>query len=579
MRNIFIPFLLLFLSVSVSYAESPKIGGSLSFGKKGGDVAILQRFLIKVGALLSGLDTGFFGNLTKKAVMEFQKKNGLDPVGIVGPQTADLINKMLAIKNKTASNVQASSFEGNSNQNINKSIPSSYLPAETALFSEDQLTSASSALDSGNVRVIIRYKNIPSAQEQSNIRFYRGNAKRAYRLISAISAEVPASAITSLRQDPNILSIEKDIRVRVNIATDIEYANSWGVVKIGADIAHKGGNTGREVKIAVLDTGIDYNHIDIAYAGGYNFISNTADAMDDNGHGTHVAGILAALGNGTGVVGVAPDIKIYALKVLDASGSGYVSDVISAIEWSIENGMHITNNSYGSIGYPGTALEEIFRKAESAGVLSIAAVGNSGTCSGDADSVNYPAKFESVIAVAATDSDNNRACFSGTGSKVELSAPGINVYSTKSGGGYLSYSGTSMATPHVAGAAAVVYGAGIKDFNNNLRVNDDVRSILSQSALDLGNIGMDSWHGYGLVKADGAITLLSKMLGSSPASSTPALDKEKNNRPSSDTSSPSTPNLPTLPWQAIERMNPVVPSASTGASGGRGRGGSKGRGR
>ena len=223
--------------------------------------------------------------------------------------------------------------------------------------------------------------------------------------------------------------------------------------------------------------------------------------MDDNGHGTHVAGIVAAEDDGSGVVGVAPEVALYALKVLGADCSGFYSDVIAALQWAVDNKIQVTNNSYGSSDDPGVTVKAAFDNAYAAGVLHVAAAGNSGTAAGTEDNVIYPARWASVIAVAATDnkSDNNRATWSSTGPAVELAAPGVDVYSTYYwNDNYVTMSGTSMASPHVAGTAALVMVA------YPGWTNVQVRSQLQRTADDLGVAGKDNLYGYGLVDADEA---------------------------------------------------------------------------
>jgi subtilisin family serine protease len=261
------------------------------------------------------------------------------------------------------------------------------------------------------------------------------------------------------------------------------------------------------VKVAIIDSGNDYTHPDLSanYAGGYDFVNIDDDPFDDNGHGTHVAGIVAAVDNDIGVVGVAPEAWLYALKVLGASGSGRYSDVVAALQWAVKNGMEITNNSYGSSTNPGITVAQAF---DNAGLLHVAAAGNSGNIKGTGDNVIYPARYASVIAVAATDKTDKRASFSSTGTAVELAAPGVSINSTVPGGGYASWSGTSMASPHVAGTAALVVARGVTDSNNNGRINDEVRQILNATADDLGITGRDTWYGFGLVNAPSTVNVL-----------------------------------------------------------------------
>ena len=270
----------------------------------------------------------------------------------------------------------------------------------------------------------------------------------------------------------------------------------WNGTEDGTDVV-AGRNAGDGINVSILDTGIDYNHSDLAdnyKVFGYDFVNGDTDPTDDNGHGTHCAGIIAAVDNDIGVIGVAPEADLYAVKVLDSSGSGYVSDVIAGIEWSVNNSMDIISMSLG-LDSDSTDLRNACDYAYNAGLLLVAAAGNEGSGS---DTVTYPAKYDSVIAVAATDSSDNRTSSSSTGPAVELAAPGKEINSTWSDGGYKKASGTSMACPHVTGTAALVWKA-FPHYNNT-----QVRQHLQETAEDLGDSGMDKWYGYGLVDAENA---------------------------------------------------------------------------
>ncbi|MBI4320050.1 MAG: S8 family serine peptidase [Chloroflexi bacterium] len=357
--------------------------------------------------------------------------------------------------------------------------------------------------DNDRVKVIIGFDRQPGPNEEALVRAGGGSIKYTYHLIPAIAASIPPAAIDGLLRNPLVLRIEPDIAVRA-IG---ELEDSWGVLRIGAGIVHSDGNKGTGVKVAIIDSGVDYRHpdLDANYAGGYDFVNGDNDPMDDNGHGTHVAGTIAAEANGSGVVGAAPEARIYALKVLAADGGGSYSNVIAALQWAVDNGIQVTNNSYGSSGDPGTLTKAAFDNAYAAGVLHIAAAGNSGNPPGRGDNVIYPARYMSVVAVAATDSNNNRANFSSTGPDVEIAAPGVGIKSTVPNGGYAVYSGTSMASPHVAGTAALVIKSGIADLNGDGKSNnEDVRLKLQQTADDLGPGGRDPYYGFGLVDADEA---------------------------------------------------------------------------
>lgn len=358
---------------------------------------------------------------------------------------------------------------------------------------QDTAPTAAAQAAEENVRVLVGFDRAPRAAEEALVRGVGGSVRYTYHLVPAIAAAVPEAAIAGLRRNPRVTRVEMDGRVW---AIDAELDNTWGVKRIGAGTVHDGGNKGSGVKVAVIDTGADYTHpdLDANYAGGHDFVNDDTDPMDDNGHGTHVSGTVAAEDDDVGVVGVAPEASLYALKVLDAGGSGYWSDVIAALQWAVDNDIQVTNNSYGSGSDPGITVKEAFDNSAAAGVLHVAAAGNSGNPPGKGDNVGYPARYGSVIAVAATDKNDERARFSSTGDAVELAAPGVAINSTKPGGGYVEYNGTSMASPHVAGTAALVIAAGIAD----------VRTQLQTTADDLGDPGLDPQYGYGLVDADEA---------------------------------------------------------------------------
>lgn len=279
----------------------------------------------------------------------------------------------------------------------------------------------------------------------------------------------------------------------------------WGVDRVEGDIAWAT-STGDAVKVAVIDTGIDLAHPDLVARvdGGFNAINPARSYTDDNGHGTHVAGTIAAAANEIGVVGVAPGADLYAVKVLDKTGSGWVSDIIEGIQWAIDNHMDVINMSLGSSSYS-SAFDTACQKAIDAGVVIVAAAGNSGPGS---DTVGYPAKFARVIAVSATDRSDTIASFSSVGPAVDLAAPGVGIYSTYKGQTYATLSGTSMASPHVAGVVALVLKTSVgSDDADHDGVWDpsEVQHRLTRTAQDLGAPGVDDSYGSGLVRADRAV--------------------------------------------------------------------------
>ena len=351
--------------------------------------------------------------------------------------------------------------------------------------------------------VIVGFHQRPGLSERALIKNARGRVRRSYRLINAMSVRLSEIEIGRLKKNKNIAYIEEDgiVTVVKSLPGD-EYTNAWGVKHIGADVTHAGGNKGAGIKIAVIDSGIDYNHEDLDgnYAGGYDFVFDDDDPFDDNtiSHGTHVAGIIAAEENGSGVIGVAPEADLYAVKVLDGSGFGLVSWVIAAIEWAVENKMDIANLSMEGIHYE--SLQAACDNAYNAGVLLVSAGGNS---MAGGEVVAYPSAYESVIAVTGTDVDDMQAYFSPVGSEIELAAPGVDIMSTvtAANGGYSSLSGTSQAASHVTGTAALLFST-LQDENGNGMLNDEVRKTLQTNATDLGEAGFDDIYGFGLVNAE-----------------------------------------------------------------------------
>ncbi len=334
-------------------------------------------------------------------------------------------------------------------------------------------------------RVIVLFKD---KVDKNVIGQLKGKVNAEFKNVPALAVTAPSASIAAIKKNPNVKSVEKDIILKVNAQTA-----DWGITRTQAKEAWDSGLTGKGVKIAVVDTGIA-NHEDLNIAGGVSTVDYTNSFNDDNGHGTHVAGIVGAENNSIGVVGIAPDADIYAVKSLDANGSGYLSDIIEGIDWAVMNNMDIINLSLGTTSHS-TTLQQIVDKAYSQNILVVAAAGNNGSTDGSGDTVNYPARYNSVIAVAATDSSDKRASFSATGSTVEVAAPGVGVLSTYINNQYARSSGTSMATPYVAGNLAL-----LKQANSTLSAKD-LRIKLQQGVVDLGTAGKDAWFGYGLIQA------------------------------------------------------------------------------
>jgi len=304
------------------------------------------------------------------------------------------------------------------------------------------------------------------------------------------------------------LGLQEDVRV---FATD---SNANKQVK--ADLVQSSGNRGEGRKIVVLDTGYNYNHRELSssYLGGKDFVNNDNDPFDDNGHGSHVAGIITADGLDTKSMGVAPAAGVVSGKVLDASGSGYFSDVVAAIYWAVdgEDGLAGTADDLNADGISlslGTAqpytykgfcdnvlpdLTNAIKYATSRGVIVVVAAGNSGSAG-----VSVPGCISYSTTVGAVDSLDKVAKFSGKGNAVDISAPGVYIYSSWLGDAYKTASGTSMATPVVSGAVALI------KFAHPEYTVSQLQNALLSTAKDLGRAGFDSSYGWGRVDASAAV--------------------------------------------------------------------------
>lgn len=337
-------------------------------------------------------------------------------------------------------------------------------------------------------KVIITFKNSVDPATLKSIKKYSGKINRQPKKLNSISATVPSTALNALKNSPSVVSIEEDDVIKIEGQTE-----DWGINQMNVPTAKNLGYTGKGVKIAVLDTGIS-PHDDLVISGGTSISSYTSSYYDDNGHGTHVAGIIGAKDNSIGTVGAAPDASIYAVKVLGANGSGLTSDIIFGIDWAIANKMNIINLSLGT-QQDSLALKEAINKATNNGIIVIAAAGNDGNATGTGDTVDYPAKYDNVIAVGATDSSNKKASFSSAGPAVTVSAPGVSILSTLNNGSYGYKQGTSMATPYVSGIVAL-YKEAYPNYNAV-----QIQQLVESNAIDLGVKGKDSLFGYGLVQA------------------------------------------------------------------------------
>jgi len=305
-----------------------------------------------------------------------------------------------------------------------------------------------------------------SAQFQSD--FSYKVTREYYRSINGVAMECKRGMLNKIRALPMVAYVSEDRIVKANLKQSVH--------QIRADIVQDSlGITGKGVLVGDIDTGIDYNNPALGggfgpafrVIGGYDFANNDSDPMDDFGHGTHVAGIIGA--NGDSLRGVAPDVKFLAVKVLDENGSGLTSDIIAGIDYCLDpdnnpetnDGVNIINMSLGGTAVPVNPLDSAVNNAAKAGVLSVIAAGNNGALG--YGTISSPGTSESALTVGACDSLNNIAYFSSAGPdpinsfiKPEVVAPGVNILSTVLNNQTESMSGTSMATPHVAGVAALL---------------------------------------------------------------------------------------------------------------------------
>ena len=361
-------------------------------------------------------------------------------------------------------------------------------------------------MDSGRDLTITAWHDV--IQARCSKRSARGSCSRPDLLADLLATYVVkpwdagadlGALCAALSTDPDVHVAEPNHAVSVSFEPDDPLlAEQWALSNIGQAYPVPGGSTavgapdadidapeawdvlapgGDAVVVAVLDTGVDYNHPDLAPAMwtdggglfGFDFVNNDDDPMDDHGHGTHCAGITAAASdNGVGVAGVCPNARIMALKFLDAGGHGYTSDATDALYYAVAQGADVISNSWGGGEYSET-LETAINYAHSQGVILVAAAGNADS----AEPIFYPANYSHVLAIAATDAADRKAYFSNHGTWIDLSAPGVDILSVRAYGtdiyalhgdpirhiyqtDYYIASGTSMACPHVAGGLALL---------------------------------------------------------------------------------------------------------------------------
>jgi thermitase len=336
----------------------------------------------------------------------------------------------------------------------------------------------------------VQVVTVSKGQEMANVHAYSSNAKVAYA-------------------EPDFVAQV------VGSPDDPEFGNQWGMVKVQAPHAWDVTSGSASINIAILDTGVDLDHPDLASKIVSNINFSSSPTVDDvHGHGTHVAGIAAAVtNNGIGVAGLGYSAAVMNVKVMGDSGTGTYSAIALGIIWAADNGADVINLSLGGSS-ASSILEDAVNYAWSKGVVVVAAAGNNG-----GTTLLYPAGYTNCMAVAATDAIDGKASWSNYGDWVDVAAPGVCIYSTLKDNNYGYKSGTSMASPHVAGLAALVF-ATVSDANGDGKLNDEVRSRIEANCDDIGLSGI----GHGRINAARAVGSVPVSLGEIAGQVTDAKD-------------------------------------------------------
>jgi len=368
----------------------------------------------------------------------------------------------------------------------------SVLALSVLLISGWASSNASAEANDASDRVIISFKeNI----DYDLLEEMGAEIHEEFDAISAVSVTLPnEQLVQTASNDSSIEYVEEN-----SIVTAAGQTTTWGYRTVKANTATSLGYTGKGVKIAIIDSGINSKHPDLKVAGGVSKVENSSAFTDGNGHGTHVAGVIGAQNNSIGTVGVAPDSLIYSVKVLSANGVGTLEGVVAGIQWAIDQKVDIINMSLTTIN-DDQALRDITQKAYDAGIVVIAASGNERE-KGLYKDVLYPARFPSVIAVGSVSKLNKLSYFSNYGASQELVAPGEGILSsftdskTTSNEDYAISEGTSVASPFVAGTFAQYMEA--YPHLSNIQLRETVK----RAAVDLGVKGRDNTYGNGLVQS------------------------------------------------------------------------------
>lgn len=380
--------------------------------------------------------------------------------------------------------------------------------------------------NSASVDVVVVFEN---HVDESLIRQYGGQITGGHSVstLPVRFARMPADHIDDLAETTPVKTVERDYTVRTGDSqaettrtnTNDTQSVPWGVKTVDSRNASVSAAAQRAVDVAVVDTGIDDDHPDLAdtVVWGANTVGagevayGLQSADDDNGHGTHVAGVVGAANNSDGVVGVAPAVDLYAMKALDRAGRGTISDVIQAVDVAIAG----PDGTYGTADDADVVLLSLGTDRDSNALRSaitsatdraylVAAAGNSGDGNVETNDLLYPAKYPGVLAVGASTKNSTVPVWSPSGEELDLVAPGVDIYSTVPEGQYRELTGTSMAAPHAAGSAALVIAADARDGRRDLR-RRAVTALLTDTAVRVDQSRDDRVTGGGIVNAAAAV--------------------------------------------------------------------------
>jgi serine protease len=421
------------------------------------------------------------------------KKNNYIKLGLGAALSVSLVSAAVASALTQGTMIQADVTAKKAQPTFSTPKKSEFLPAEQryiVMFKENAAA--------GDGVQAVRDGVFSERAARNVVEKFGGDVKLTLPSIKGVAFTMSAKNAAQLANDPSVALVESDPKRFLQAES-----TPYGITMVQANQLSDSNTS--NFKVCITDTGYDRTHEDLRSSNvtgddGYGSNDTGNWYEDGHGHGTHVAGTISAISNNNkGVVGVNPNgvVGLHIVKVFNNSGSwAYGSDLVAAVDQCRAAGAKVISMSLGG-GASSAAEEAAFENASAAGVLSIAAAGNDGN-----SSLSYPASYDIVMSVAAIDSSKNIASFSQYNSQVEIAAPGVAVNSTLPGNTYASWNGTSMATPHVSGVAALVWS------NHPQCTNEQIRNVLNVSAEDLGAAGRDNYYGYGLVQAKAASDLI-----------------------------------------------------------------------